>query len=1245
MRCILLRRRVCAQLATVTICLGLGASSARAQAPDYFNDAAKQAQRAAVDESSRGFLVDVGPRLIEPRHDGVADFSRGRADSYVQFERALSASERSAYKLEGVIFEQAMRGHTYRASLTRSSLAKLRRDPLFRGLAPVLSVDRLSRGLYQDRVHAAARHSDGSIDAKVRFHGQVTLEHAREVLERWGVRFDSKQSFLLNHRLLVNVTHGQALALAEEDSVYRLCEVSRKAADDNIVAAALSNIDDVQAAPYSLSGNGAVIGLWEGGNPLTTHEQLTGRITVEEAAATSDHATHVSGTILGDGTGNANAMGMAPGAAMIHAYDFQGDPATEMLIAWASPGIRFANHSWGHVLGWDQQVDTGGATLFGNYGVDAHEWDVLVELTGLLVQKSSGNDGNDCDGTGTTCDGALGSDGIRYDTIGTFGNAKNILTIGAVDGTPLLTGFSSAGPTDDLRIKPDIVAKGDSLNSAWAQGVTIPGNCDGFDYCSIGGTSMSTPTTTGGVVLLAEQYGDIYGGATPSADIVKAVVVNSAIDLGRPGPDYAYGHGLLDVLAGVETILDGPARILTSAVDQGEVDTYLMLVPSGMSQLRVTGAWVDAAGVADSTDPDLVNNLDVRLIGPSGSTYFPFSGPTSSNTDPATSSGPNSVDNVESIHIDAPQAGVWTIEVEGQSVPLGPQSYALVAGSPYWLDSLPDIEVVSALTFDSACAGQGDAPQSMVFSIFNTGGGDLFIHSAQLVLGAPSFELLPQPSPPFVLLPGSHIDLTVQFHPQAAGVHLGMIELQTNDPDESVVEVSLLGLAGSPKMTATLEAKGNFGDVLSGHDSLLELQVVNQGLCNLELTSLQQLSGAAEFSVGEVMGHPSFPITVYPGEHLNLPFQYEPVDFGSDTAHFLLFSNDGKLPILDIDLVGESSPPILTTSGKLDFGTACQGDALERELQICNTGWSDLEVSQVLFNPSCSDFEIIGNPFPATVSHDFCLPLTVRYTPTGVGQHSCTLEIHSNDLVHPVTLITASGELLPISLDVPPDLEFPATVIQETYDCRSYEPFPVTNNGSCPITITAFELVQPSADYSVVNLPTLPVTLLPGETLGDGALQLCFAPLAVQRHSKAEVNVSYISNDPALGDEASVTRKLCGEATRTGLRILVTENGVPIPQVHRIDLFRVMYPDTAEQEMAYITAQGFVDLVSVPEDLPCEAFQYHQEWGGESDPMVLEPGTYRVWVQHTTADGLLQSLSITRYLDYCDFEGAFVLDF
>ena len=240
---------------------------------------------------------------------------------------------------------------------------------------------------------------------------------------------------------------------------------------------------------------------------------------------------------------------------------------------------------------------------------------------------------------------------------------------------------------------------------------------------------------------------------------------------------------------------------------------------------------------------------------------------------------------------------------------------------------------------------------------------------------------------------------------------------------------------------------------------------------------------------------------------------------------------------------GDCPPPDITShAARCDFGEVCPGEMPEKVLDVCNTGPErpDRQLAS-RSNPPCDDFVIVNNPFPNTVSHDFCLSVTVRYTPTGVGEHRCTLVIESNDPDEPTVTLEATGTLLPVSLDVSPDVAFPPTVIQPVEPtCVSYVPFPVTNNGECPVTITDFEIVQRGTDYAAVNLPALPITLLPGEQLGDGLLMISLRARDRRALQHGGRRVTYETNDPMVGDTETITRDLCGEGVNTGFRLLVT---------------------------------------------------------------------------------------------------------
>ena len=302
--------------------------------------------------------------------------------------------------------------------------------------------------------------------------------------------------------------------------------------DDNYDAAVTSKVHkiwDGGSTGLNLTGKDIVIGHWENsGLPLVNHAEFNGRVQLKDAVEASSHATHTAGTMIAAGVDD-RARGMAS-EAIIHAWNSENDEAE--MAAFASEGGLLSNHSYGQIAS-----SSLSAKYYGYYSESARDWDLIAyNAPYYLICKSAGNNRDN---------GFNGRDG-GYDILLKKATAKNVLVIGAVKDVPSYSGpqsveqtdFSSYGPTDDFRIKPDLMANGYKLYSA-----------DSFDnngYDEKSGTSMATPVVTGTVALLQQLYyrqNSVY----MRASTVKALLINSADELGdAPGPDFANGWGLLN---------------------------------------------------------------------------------------------------------------------------------------------------------------------------------------------------------------------------------------------------------------------------------------------------------------------------------------------------------------------------------------------------------------------------------------------------------------------------------------------------------------------------------------------------------------------------------------------------------------------------------------------------------------------------------------------------------------------------
>ncbi len=441
-------------------------------------------------------------------------------------------------------------------------------------------------------------------------------------------------------------------------------------ATNNLDAAKTVSTDQVWpggSLNLNLTGNGITVGEWDGGAVYDAHQDLTGRVTqVDGATNTSSHATHVAGTMIGQGINN-SAKGMAY-QANLDAHDWSNDNS-EMATA-ASNGLLVSNHSYGIPAGWSNGSWNGDASIssqedykFGFYTQDAKNWDQIARNAPYyLIVKSSGNDRND-DGSGHPADGP-------YDCISTKGNAKNILTVGAVKDIPSgysspsdvqMTSFSSWGPTDDGRIKPDVVGNGRSLTS------TYPNSTN--NYNSISGTSMSAPNVSGSLLLLQEHYYNLNNNYMKAATL-KGLVIHTADDASNnQGPDYEYGWGLLNTSNAADLISDngGTQAIEENSLSNQDTFTY-SIYSDGTKPLRATISWTDVPGnpPAPSLDPStkmLVNDLDARIIKDStNNVHKPYVMDPANPSNPATK-GDNATDNVEQVNISNPSAGWYTVRI------------------------------------------------------------------------------------------------------------------------------------------------------------------------------------------------------------------------------------------------------------------------------------------------------------------------------------------------------------------------------------------------------------------------------------------------------------------------------------------------------------------------------------------------------------------------------------------------------
>lgn len=449
---------------------------------------------------------------------------------------------------------------------------------------------------------------------------------------------------------------------------------------DNVDAAASTRADHLNSGGslgLSLDGQGMTAHVWDGGLTRGTHQEFDGpggsnRVTQGDGASSlSDHATHVTATMVASGF-TAAAKGMATHA-QAETFDWNSD-LSEMASE-ASAGMLISNHSYGY--GWRNQFGQvqlpawyGGAYIAESRDLD----DILYNAPYYMMFTSGGNDGDDNTANTNPLDG-----NSNYDKLSAYKCAKNNVVVAAAndanvnsDGTLnsySIASFSSEGPTDDYRIKPDITGNGVGVYSALSSSNSA--------YGSYNGTSMASPNVSGTALLLQQHYNDVKGSFMRGATL-KGLILHTAEDGGSNGPDAIYGWGLMNAKAAAEAISDEGNTALIQELTLNQGQSYQITVSAAGGPLYASICWTDPAGTANTgtanlTTPVLVNDLDIRVT-QNSDTYLPWA-LTSITSNAKTD---NDVDPYERVDIDN-ASGSYTITVTHKgSLTSGSQAYSLV---------------------------------------------------------------------------------------------------------------------------------------------------------------------------------------------------------------------------------------------------------------------------------------------------------------------------------------------------------------------------------------------------------------------------------------------------------------------------------------------------------------------------------------------------------------------------------------
>lgn len=624
------RQRFLPGLALVTLLASLSISTGYGAAPPAPNPGPVPADSIRW-QSGAVQLADLSADEVQGELADLASHPTQR-HAVVQLRGPVDPRERVQWETHGLKLLDYLGSNAFFAAVSDQGMdaAAIARGGKISRVSPIDRVWKLHPELLKGVAPAWAvvqavpedKSSDSSIvGAYIVFHSDVKLfPDAIALAQQHGATVRDELESV--NGLVIELPFENIPALADEDAVQWIEPPLPRFDVRNNSNRAITGADVVQAAPYSLNGAGVTVLVYDAGYALASHADFGGRLTVRDSSGLIDHATHVSGTIGGSGASSGGTYkGMAPGVT-IQSYGFEDDGTG--IFLYSNPGDIEADYNQAiNVYGADISNNSIGTntcwngfpcSITGDYGVTSALIDAIVRGSLGAPFRVTWANGNERSCTGCPTEHQAG-----YHSTAPPSCMKNAVTVGALNSNDdSMTEFSSWGPCDDGRIKPDVSAPGCQSNDDF--GVTSTSSSGGYtDMC---GTSMASPTVCGLGALMLQDYRAQHPGEPDFRNsTLRAVLAHTAVDRGNAGPDYSFGYGSVRVQPAID--LMRADNFLEGQVSQGGTHSMLVVVGPSDTTLKVTLAWDDVPAAANVTNA-LVNDLDLVVYDPSSTQHFPW---------------------------------------------------------------------------------------------------------------------------------------------------------------------------------------------------------------------------------------------------------------------------------------------------------------------------------------------------------------------------------------------------------------------------------------------------------------------------------------------------------------------------------------------------------------------------------------------------------------------------------------------
>ncbi len=645
----------------------------------------------------RPAIDDVPGPTARAGRSGAARSSPARADGpaggppdtrIVQFTRPLMNQDIERLRADyGLALSAYVPNNAYVERVPAAVRRRLKNEPLIRAVVPYLPEYKVSAAVYdrERSLPASVDPGDHQLEASLFDRGSIDVVVA--TLEELGARdivtVDDRPIGGLARVRFVLPVDTPVDAIAALDDVRWIEPVARIVVDNVTAAASIQSGDPAVPSVWAkgLHGEGQVIGMIDQGPPHVAHcffadaaPNMPGAahrklIAVRDSAvAANDHATYVAGCAAGDDRTQVGANDHRGGAfaAKLVSGNFTGMAAGSLLT---ELNAAMASGAFVHTNSWHD--DTNGAGNPARYTQRSADVDTFTWTNeNHILLGSSGNTGNEQ---------------------GPPGSAKNSVCVSAAQaaGGMMNVATGNAGPTADARRKPDLVAVGCGMESA--QNGTACGTLD--DGCA---TSWATPHAAAATALIRQYLTEGWyptgakvaaNAMTPTGALLKAILVNATVDMtGVAGyPNDTEGWGLIRLDRAL--FFPGSRRQMTlwdvrHAVGptNRETRSHTFDVAESTEQLKITLAFSDSPPAAGSFAAPVVNDLDLRVFAPDGTLYV-GNDFVDGVTQPNGALVGDSLNTVETVLVNNPATGRWTIDVLAFRVAVGNpgQGYGLVA--------------------------------------------------------------------------------------------------------------------------------------------------------------------------------------------------------------------------------------------------------------------------------------------------------------------------------------------------------------------------------------------------------------------------------------------------------------------------------------------------------------------------------------------------------------------------------------